>query len=469
MGGGSSEKAFEQEEYDNYGGSFEAEGRFTKPVEQFQQEYTFSNSRSPKVQHRKKGDIAVECIADGTTDPTFKLTTNEGYSASSTCSESSLDASVSNSTDSDGSDGFQPIDVTEFETGHANGNQNRPPFLEHPILVKSRDSLTKSFKLDRSIDVGDAQSVSSSSSGCSVDGSTSSFSVSSTSSSGFWEGTIDSRKPRTNALNNTAKSPSSDHVDRNMSNHRSSLCSDSLGNTHPPYSKTAISDHAGPTTSGIKKPIDKAALSEISSKDGLKPRKLLSRISVMSEHMDVDPSNDSPIKKSMELKNLSSSASAYPVSTDGWHSVGKDAKRGSSFLPLKPERSNHVVNDTSSTLHSLKSREVVSLSSSKSSDADLSSTSGRYSAQFPKPVKDDDDKPRASACSSHSAGYSQNVKNGLKTSMSKVVDHLKASKFSRHYPLGAGSEIAARHNKKVWLEYSVLLYLLDACTINFRM
>ncbi|KAJ1416392.1 Ubiquitin specific protease domain [Sesbania bispinosa] len=56
------------------------------------------------------------------------------------------------------------------------------------------------------------------------------------------------------------------------------------------------------------------------------------------------------------------------------------------------------------------------------------------------------------ATSSQIASCSPNSKNGLKTSVAKVVDQFRESNLSKHVPLAVGSDIAGKYSDKVILE-----------------
>lgn len=56
------------------------------------------------------------------------------------------------------------------------------------------------------------------------------------------------------------------------------------------------------------------------------------------------------------------------------------------------------------------------------------------------------------ATSSQVASCSPNPKNGLKTSVLKVVDQFRGSNLSKHFPLAAGSDVAGKYSDKVIIE-----------------
>uniref|UniRef100_A0A5B7AG99 ubiquitinyl hydrolase 1 n=1 Tax=Davidia involucrata TaxID=16924 RepID=A0A5B7AG99_DAVIN len=486
VGGSSIQKAFQHEENEIYGNSFEPEGRqFAKPVEAVPEEPAFSNSsHSPEVLC-EKDDIKIECLADGKgTNSTSEFTSpslSDGYSSCTTSSESSVDVAVnrvSSSHHPERSDGHQSTNIIpdKVETTYANSMDQTRASSEYPTSVNSVDNFTSSAKLNQiKLDCsdGDTHSGSTSSSGWTVDGSNeSSISEPSTPSSGFWEGTIDTKRCRDDVLDDSSQSSSSEAGDGNLSDFQSSLRFpfNLPGDTVPPLhvlgsdAKTIISDNACPATLGIKMPIDGAALSEETSKDATKVRSLPSLNSEMSR-IDDEPSSESCILQSREL--FSSSAShVNPASGTGGHSISTDSSNVSSLTSLSTERSNCLVNGMSNTSHVLKSKEVGT-SSSRASDAYLSSSAGMHSVSSAKSGKVDGAHAVA-AGSSQFASYSPNASNGLKTSMRKVVDQLKSSKSSQHYPLGVGSEIAGRYNKKGLFPYELFVKLYNWNKVELR-
>uniref|UniRef100_A0A5B7AGH3 ubiquitinyl hydrolase 1 n=1 Tax=Davidia involucrata TaxID=16924 RepID=A0A5B7AGH3_DAVIN len=480
VGGGSTQKACKQEVNEIYRNSFEPGGRqFAKPVEAVPEEPAFSKSSHPPEVFPEKDDTNFECHADGKgTNSTSKFTipsSSDGFSACTTSRESSVDVAVNRVRSShhpERLDVHQSTNIVpdKLETIYANSmDQTRTPSSEYPTLVNSVDNFTSSGKLNQikpDLTDGDTQCGSTSSSGWTVDGSNeSSISEPSTPSSGFWDGTIDSNRSRDDVLDDSALSSSNEAGDGNMSDFQSSLrfSFNLAGDAVPPLhvqvsnAKTIISDEACSTTLGIKKPIDGAPLSEERSKDAMKVRSSPSLKSEMSNHMDNDTSSESCILKSRE--HFSSSAShSTPASSTKEHSIRKDASNVSSLPSMSTERSNRLVNGTSSVSHVLKSKEVESLSS----NAGLSSSAGRQSVLSAKSGKVD------AASSSQFASYSPNASNGLKTSMWKVVDQLRSSKLSRHYPLGVGSEITGRYNNKGLFPYELFVKLYHWNKVELR-
>ncbi|CAK9148980.1 unnamed protein product [Ilex paraguariensis] len=475
MGGTSNLKASKLEENESSGYSVETEGeQRAKPVETSPEVPTCSNASRLGLPHGKD-DIQTVCLAD---DKGTNLTGHllpKGFSASATSSESSVDASVSDSNDSDRSDEHQSTNVSleKFDSICENIKQTKPPFSKHPLWASSVDSFIRSGKVNQikpnCID-GDSQCGSSSSSGWSVGGShESSFSEPSTSSSGFWDGTLESSRSRNDALDGSVLFSSNEAGDGNAvsaMDHRSSSF-DLAGNAVSAVdvqgfgTKTSISENVQSIKSGSREPTDGIAKLKERSENGSKSRRSPSLSSKMSNHIDAD------ILKSSEHRYSSCSASyAYPTSSAEGRSQIKDVSKVSPLPSLSAERSNYGVNNTSSTLHTLKSEEVRSLSS-KPSDTHLSSTCGRHTVQNVQSGQIDPAYEGA-ACSSQFAGKYPNAGNGVKTSMRKVVDQLRASTLSRYYTLGTGSEIAGRYSNKGLFPYELFVKLYNWNKVELR-
>ncbi|THG07069.1 hypothetical protein TEA_016314 [Camellia sinensis var. sinensis] len=442
LGGGASQKVLKQEEEEIYGNSFETEERqYAESVKNLPEEPAFSKSNGSVDSFCGSDDSEVKCAANGKEKNSSSRETKRSV-------------------------GHQSANVfpDKLETNCVDMDQNGPPSSKHNTSVGSVDRLTSSGKLNKTKPNGrnhDIQYESTSTSGWSADGTNdSSFSEPSTPSSGFWEGTIKSSRPKIDTLDVSAQSSSSGAGDGNIHNSPSSLSSSfNFDNRNSVPSAdvqgsdttTVISDGAHSTTSGIKKPIDRAVLSEEIGEDVSKGRSspLLSSPE-KSNHMDVHTSSDSLVSKSREPRYTSSSAYAYPTSSAGGPSVSTHASKVSSIRSVSPKRSNHVSNGSSTTPRSLESKE----------SGPLSSTTRRHSLQGAKSGKDDS-AHAVSVSSSESTSYSPNAINGLKTSMLKVVGQLRASKSSRQSQSEVGSEIAGRYDNKGLFSYELFVKLYN--------
>ncbi|GFY85896.1 ubiquitin-specific protease 16 [Actinidia rufa] len=451
VGAGSSQKVLKQEDNEIYDKSSESEGsKCTNSVQNFPKEHARSNSNCTREVFCQNDDSEVECISD-----------KKGTSISHETERSDGDRST----------------YLSAETNCVNNvDQNGPQYLINTLSSDSVDQLTSSGKLNQikpNSTNHNIQYGSTSSSGWSAINE-SSFSEPSTPSSGFWEGTVNSRKPKIDTLGDCGKSSSIEAGDGSMHDSRSSLrfSSNYDGNLVPSVDvqssdTTALtSDGTRSTTLGIKKPPDRAISSEETNDGTSNGRNSPLSIPENSNQMDVYITSDSPVLKSKEARWTSSSANTYPTSSAGGPSISMHAAKISSIQALRLERSNHVVNGMRTTSRPLESKEIVSLSSS-ASVANLSSSTRRHSLQDGKSVKDDGIRA-VPASSSECGNYSPNAGNGLKTSMRKFVDQLRASKSSRNYQSGVGSESAGRYNNKGLFPYELFVKLCNWNKIELR-
>ncbi|KAK3030734.1 hypothetical protein RJ639_036538 [Escallonia herrerae] len=470
--GASGQKVLSLEDYENSDNSFESEARqYAKLVGSSKEEpdsFNFSYTKN----FNKNGSIEVENFLDKKGTNTNKFASRSSKEGSTTGNEPSLDASVSNYSDSDRSDGFQPTGVNprNFLANSANKDQTMPPFSENPKLVDSFRGSGKFNEIKLSCSDKDTQSKSSSSSGYSVDGSNeSSFSEPSTPSSGFWEGTIDSRRSIVDTHDDSARCSSSESGDGNRPFSQSSLSFsfDLAKGTAPSISLQGSSgtgirlDDSSLATSGVKEAIAEAALLGKSRRDGFKSRRSPSSTE-RSKHMGVDTCSESHQSSCREPKNSSSGGvCTHPASIATEHSTSTGARNTSTPASLSLERSKNVVDSMSA--HTSKVREVGSLSS-RASDAHLSSSTERRSAESVKSERADDGVCWVAACS-QVAGPPQNARSGLKNSMWKVDDQLRSSKSLRHYPPG---ELAGKYNFKGLFQYDLFVKLYNWNKVELR-
>lgn len=468
VGGSSGPKILEQDDNDNYVDNYETEGvQRAKPVDRYAENPAFSRSNHLESLHQKD-DAGTDYLSNGkATDSTVKSTVRspyEGSSASSICSDSSVDASASISSESDSSGGFLCADVPpdDFET---------KTFSDSPSLVNPVDSFIGSVKANLTrpyIRDGHGQSGKLGSPGRNLDDSNKP--ELSTASAGFWEGTIHSKWSRTNMLDDAGRSSSGKIADENITNSQSSLSFsfDQARRAIPSLNVQGsnvnpIKSHVAVPTTFFRKPVDEqTTFSEESFEDGMK-RKSASTIPEMLRHADVNSGSDSRKSISKDVKSAPSGiASSRPVSSVGGHLTNEDAKTLGSLRSSCPDRSNHELNNNKcSTLHTSKPLEVGSVLP-KASDTHSTSCTTRRMAQSSKSVKVDEGIREVPACSLQLAENSQGCRNGLKTSMLKVVDQLKTSKLSRHYPLGAGSEMAGGHGSKGVFPYELFVKLFNS-------
>ncbi|XP_059637309.1 ubiquitin carboxyl-terminal hydrolase 16 [Cornus florida] len=434
--GCSTENTINQEEFEIHGNSFEPEGKqCAKPVEKFPEEPAISNSSSDPEVFCGKDDTRTECIADGKGNSSAsKFTTSslsEGFSMRTTSSESSADVAVHRVSSSHpperlGGHNSSNIVPDKLETACSrNMDQIKQSSTKHPTLVNTLDSFNSSGKSNQiKADCNDGDSA------CR------STSSSSTPSSGFWEGTIDSSGSKDD-LEDSAQSSSIKVSDAKPFQSSLRLSFNLVRDAVPPLhvqgsdTKQILSDDSRATTLGIKKPIDGAAISEEICKDNSKTTSLPSLSSEVSKHVGFDSSSDSRVLKCRERRSFPSSPSyAHSASDSGRHSISTDASNASSLRSLSTERSNHVVNGTSGA------------------------KDGRRSVSSQKSRKVDS----ADAPAANPIHFAPMANNGTKTSM-KVVEQFRSSKSSSHHPSGVGGEIVRRYNNKGLFPYEVFVKL----------
>ncbi|KAG7994178.1 hypothetical protein I3843_01G043900 [Carya illinoinensis] len=104
-----------------------------------------------------------------------------------------------------------------------------------------------------------------------------------------------------------------------------------------------------------------------------------------------------------------------------------------------------------------KCKEVRSLSFKASSDHPSSATTG-HAFSHPKSAKTDGCHTLSAKVGS-SQSLPQDIRNGLKTSVRKVVQQFRASKESKHKLSGLGNDIAGRNNCKIVFPYELFVQL----------
>lgn len=354
-------------------------------------------------------------------------------------STTSSDASARNSNDSDGSDGLGSSVLCPDNVGTKGAAIGRTsPFSEQSTLESSTADSSKFGQSKPGSSDGDAHCGSSVSSGWSVDGSNDSLSEPSTPSSGFWEGNINFRRSRSDAPDDCAQSSSSESGGDMKSVPKSSI--DQPGST----TKAILSDD-GQSSPGIKKHVDEAHLPEKLCSADLKSRDSPALNFEMSKGAKVDACSNSPVLKSREIKSSSSSSRGPYANTE------RHSKMVHTATACSSEGSKCVATSTTSSFHALRSQEVGSLLCK-----DSVASAGRNISQTVKPSNGVDTTLRDSTGSSHFPSYSLNGKNGLKATMSKVVDQLTASKPSKLS--GVVNETLGRYTIKVLLDSMFFMF-----------
>ncbi|KAK1396002.1 Ubiquitin-specific protease 16 [Heracleum sosnowskyi] len=453
----SSQKVYNKEDRVSHGDSYELDGRqHAKQVTTFPEKYTHVGT--PDVLHGKgdiEGEVIAEDVESNSSDTSHPF---DGSSESTTSSsEASLDASVYSMNDSDGLNGIQTIPgiPVKSETVYTNVDQNRSPFTEKSSFLEK-----SSIKFSQNKPVcsdGNCNCASCSSTGRSFGGSNDSLSDPATPSSGFWEGTIKSRRSRNDANDDCNRSSLSESCGDVILGSGSSLrVPTNLAKNNSPVhqglkTKTLITDD-GSTALGNKRHVNEAALSVKSCKDALNSRISTSKTST-SIHVDS--------LKSRETKSSpSSDYCAGPDAISKGHIVAQDIKNISNMPSLCSERSNKVGNDTIIPSRASRSQKVGTILC-KDSDTGLTSSCGKDNDHKAKLSNADDGVHRVTTCSPQLPTDSANAKNGLKSTMLKVVDQLKASKVSRNYSMGVSSEALGKYSLKGLFPYEQFVKLYN--------
>ncbi|KAJ9545362.1 hypothetical protein OSB04_025069 [Centaurea solstitialis] len=397
-----------------------------------------------------KDDAGIQSHAHGPeTGTNFQSASEssyEEYSTFSTSNKSSTETSSDSSGDSGRMDAHQFVDVTS-----ENFATVKP---ERQSLVSPARKSTGSVKINQNksnlSDEDTRSGVTSSSSQADGDSYGPSLSEPSTNSSGFWNGVIHSKKSSSDELDGFEPSSSNGTTNKNQTG---SWASSGLS------SKVTKSGYNSNNMKGVA--VTSVILEDNSISNGLGSKKPSEEpistkqptyTSEVLEHRNVVVDSDLPQSMYKETKVSPSSA--------GEHSTIKYSKASGGMPSAIPERSNHVINNKSSISPPPESTRVVS-SSSKVFDTHLTSSTSRLVSQSTKPVMVQDGKNRAVTCSSKLTENSGSARNGLKTSMLKVVDQLKPSKVSRHCSVRAESETAHRYSCKVLFSYEMFVKLYN--------
>lgn len=270
-----------------------------------------------------------------------------------------------------------------------------------------------------------------------------SFFEPSTTPSGFWGGTLHSRKSTTDELHDLSKnttildspslngSNSSSPVDDapNMpsfskpSTASSAFCGGTLPSKKSTVDEldgsnknTTILDNPAPNVSRSKKSNDDISMSKEILVDSVVSTKTPKYISETLKQRDAVGESGLPHSLFKETKISSS-----PV---------KDFKAFGGMPSAIPKKSSHVVNTKTISSPPIKS-------------------TSRLASQYTKPVTVHEEKSKVSICSSKLADHSDSGRNERKPSMLKVVDQNKPSKLPRQCSQSAESETAHKYSCKV--------------------
>ncbi|KAK4359137.1 hypothetical protein RND71_021366 [Anisodus tanguticus] len=371
-----------------------------------------------------------------------------------TSSESSVDHSASDSNDSDASDSHRSAvtDTVKIQTNHSKVDRFKPSYSEQPQLVRTadNDSTSGKYNCTKSSIHGDAQSKYSTSTSSSIDDSSkSSLTESSTPSSGFWEGAVPYTRSRIGSLDNTANSPSRNACDIKISDSQSTSYARPLiaGVGKQGSNSKKNLENPNPIIVEVRKPVNRAE-SRFEVKDETESRRSSASRSVTSNQVDVHDSRDKCTLPSEEGRYSLSSASGNIKNHDGLEV--------SSLPSLSPNKSHRGVEGSTSFLQMPKDRQKES--SPAKISGNISSTNGRHDIQNVKSAKINSTQV-VSACSAESAVPLPNAKNGLKSSVLKVVDQFRGSKPTRLNSPGDECEGIGRYGNKGLFPYESFVKL----------
>lgn len=420
-GSDSGQKATKEKQHEIRGTDFATEG--SQSTETIAVEPPNSSYNS-NVSHAKNDDLKDEFIANGERTP----------SATELCSATSELLSSEFESSSDALETTFDVDGKE------------PPSLVFTNSIKNTDGIFGQGKFAKqSFSDGEVQRESSSTSGSTIGGSDESpVSEPPTDSAGFRDGTLDYSRSSNGARHDSAQSrfKASDATSSDSGSifrFSFNLSKDTVPPLHSESyeSKVFASSDDHPTSLGKSRSIDDAAASSVKVRLDASKVRIQPLSSERSKHV-VHETNGTLHK--LKLGDLRASASS--VTRENLSSM--EATGGSNSEPSTSKGSKHLMGQN---LHSFKSRQYVSASSRV-----FDPIPEGHSVRNVKSEKID---------SNHSVPAVSSVmaSNGLKTSVRKVVDQLKASKLSKHYPLGIGSDVSGRYNDKALFSYELFVKL----------
>lgn len=377
----------------------------------------------------------------------------------STSSGSSVDHSASDSNDSDASDSHRSavIDTVKIQTNHSKVHRFEPSYTEQPQLVCTADNDSTSGKYNHTKPSihGEARSKHWTSTSPSIDDSSeSSLTQPSTASSGFWEGPVPYTRSRIGSLDGIADSPPRNACDIKISDSQSTSFQPSeiarplisgVGEQGSNSKKNL--ENPNPIIVEVRKPVNQAE-SRVEVKDETENRRSSASRCVASDQLDVHDSRDKCTLISKEGRYSSSSASANLKNHDG--------SKVSSLPSSSPNKSYRGAEGSASVLQMPKDRQKES--SPAKISGNISSSNGRHDIQNVKSAKIDSTQV-VSTCSAETSAPLPNARNGLKSSVLKVVDQLRSSKLTRLNSTGDECEVIGRYGNKGLFPYESFVKL----------
>ncbi|KAJ7958928.1 Ubiquitin carboxyl-terminal hydrolase [Quillaja saponaria] len=441
---------------------------YTKPIETSFEETPLSDI-SCSSKSGKDGKVKVESHAEGRgiDSSSESCSSFSGFSASTAASESSDDGSVSESITSnepERSDGNMFDNLAfELDTSTRVNNMDiaRASSPKFAILVDSVDSFTTFNKLSQTkpgFSGRESRYASDGSSGLSTRDDTTAESC--IESSGFWEKSLDSGGTRGDTNYDTARRSTSNMRSESGSSLHFSLNSLRTLHAQGSQARTSIPNDASTDSVGINKLNTVAASTEDVSVDSSKVRNSPTVNFEGSNSINDDSTRSARVLQSREDKFVSlSSGCVNQPSKAGEDSSRDDASNISCLRSTSSEKSNYLLNNPDSASNRLKSGKVKCLSRA-SSDAPLISSSNV--PLVPSTTCGDNGVQSRVAISSQVArSCSPNSRNGLKTSVLKVVDQFRGSKLSKHNESMVGVEVSGRYNNKGLFPYDLFVKLYN--------
>ncbi|PHU20470.1 Ubiquitin carboxyl-terminal hydrolase 16 [Capsicum chinense] len=363
-----------------------------------------------------------------------------------TSSGSSVDHSSSDSSDSDASDCHRSgvIDEVKIQTDHSKVDRLKPSYTEQPQLVRTADN----NNAKRSIHGDTGSKYWTSTSTSNDDSSESSLTESSTSSSGFWEGSVPYTRSRIGSLDNIADSTIRNACEIKISDSQSISCRPAeiarlpiSGVGEQGSNSKKDLENPKPIIVEVLKPVNQAE-PRFEVKDGTESRRSSASRSVNSDQLDVHDSRDKCTLTSKEGRYSSSNASA--------NLKNHDVLKASNLPSSSPNKSYPGIEGPASVLQMPKDRPKEP-SPAKICD-NIASSNGRHDIQNVKSAKIDSTQV-ASSCSAEPSAPLPNPRNGLKSSVLKVVDQFRGSKMTRLSSPGEECEVIGRYGSKGLFPY----------------
>ncbi|CAL0319303.1 unnamed protein product [Lupinus luteus] len=464
-------KVAEQDYTDVPGEKFETEG--TQNKTSLEKSVFLDTSASSKVSYKKEY-LRVEHLAEeNITDSNSELSSNlfSGFSASTSATESSDDASVCESiisNEHDRSEGHISADSSDEipETTSIDNSVGAvmPSSPKFPCLVESVGGFSKMTKSNQVMPGFCEEQSELATNDTLVLGSgmwNGTEIEPSKMATGFWDKTLDSRVIKDKTNNYPSPSHSDESTGGKKSDSETSLRFSY--NTMPPLhvrgteAKGSVSD-AFPNSFGDNLACPESTSSENYSIDSSKMRNtpfLRSKDSnVMSYNTASGSESDQLESKEISGPPLSGfSLQSSSVSKD---SGCVDALSIHNLHSASSMASNHLVDKHGSTLKSAEirclARELSNTSlTSRSEGHSVSSTKGGNNVI-----------QSGNVTSSHVAVCSEDSKSGLKTSVLKVVDQLRGSNLSKHFPLASGKDTNGRYADKGLFPYELFVKLYNS-------